>query len=244
MAQHKVCVNKQQDDKLDKQSVLQLGSVLLFDLRTVCSAFTATVARAPADEQALFRSDKLCFAEKMTSAVDRLKTMIDNLGLEWIKNVMGSSETTAKLEELCQEVLKSPSPFLNECINTCTLISTAKEFPEEFDGGFNGLVGVLPLYAKTCSFNGDLMKTISQKSFDRCLHFQKSVDSRLMEVCASFQQNVEQLSALEEKYGLLGLCVGIMAAHGVATQQLTVKGLRYGPVWQVHKQDHDKAVQF
>ncbi len=141
----------------------------------------------------------------LASACEALKVALNDAGLSWLKSLFQSCENHTEAVKKAHDVLGSPTPFLTECLQTCSLCNDDLA-AVDFGAKLGDLVGFVPLLLKVSSIKEDLMQQLSPERLGLCKKFTSDFEEKLVEHLDSMKATVAQLQKLEDKYKCLGPC--------------------------------------
>ncbi len=145
-------------------------------------------------------------------ATERLSTLVDTVGLQWLKKLMTDSNCgdRAAAIEKAKKIFNTSSSFLADCIQTCSLFCGDDLKGVQIGGRMADLVALVPLFIKTISVKDDLMKQLSEDCLYLCQKFAHDYEEKLQEQVRTLTQNFVQLRKLEEKYQYPGFCFRVV----------------------------------
>lgn len=129
----------------------------------------------------------------------RLCARLDLLGASWLKRC-----AEGNVQDLLVQIpTVPPTQYLADAIATCKALEATPRmewFHEIPSPGISGLSEVIGLYVLASSVDHTLMQTISQKTLNVCVEFQKKVDSLFQSYSKEFLGKVSQLQSFNSKY--------------------------------------------
>ena len=161
--------------------------------------------------------------EALQALVKRLRSILDEEGLEYIQGLIRSEKVSLdKVEAEARQVLRRPTPFLESCLLSCGVMPDVQNICKLDIGAVTSFAEVvvhMPVYVRLGSMNKAFMEKVSEENAAICESFRVSMEVKLTEVVAAFQRSLLCLKDLAEKY--VQLC-GISSSAALADDRCSV----------------------
>ena len=175
--------------------LLDLGSKLIHGIHKL----PVDMATPSSAIEFISETSDLCLA-----ACQRLTGCFEAYGLKWFRTQLTSGVSGSDAAKSAQEAISMPTPFLKNCIATCSLCADDLK-KLEFGSKLIDLANIIiPEYVRINAANQVLLQEISPQASEACQGFMAQVEEKVGEHLEAFKGTVAQLAKLHEKYLPLG----------------------------------------
>ena len=180
-------------------SCISFALALWYDLTHLLNSCQEEDVSSPSQSSSMCKS-LLSTLQNFKASLSRLENICTNHGILYIQNNALASQPQDVLCNSIKMVFSVVTPALRPVVNSLQNLQHVKQLAIDFDSSFQQLAKAVPSFVTACSFNVDILDTVSPDVQAKVVEYVEMFKTRMAEATAKFKSEVKQMDFFVAKY--------------------------------------------